>query len=300
MAKKTSSTPPPASGDWDLLIERIKSSQCTAFLGAGASFPRIADAKTIADQIVPPELKEYGLFCKSDSLAKITQMLAIYRDESFPRDKVAKICKDAHSTNPEPCNIHKTLAKLPINFYITTNYDDYILEALKQENKTPKDIICPWSSTKKVKTSKTTHLPCPSPTQPYVYYLHGSYRNPATMVLTEDDYLTFLGWIKSDLSRVPATLHGAFAANSLVFIGYGLGDWDFRVLVRSIIDTASRNTGKMSISVQLPPDEMTDTNASFIQQHLEKYLSSLIKVNIKLFWMSADEFAKELEYRWEN
>jgi hypothetical protein len=57
----------------------------------------------------------------------------------FPKEKIARLIKDApcpnFDQNDEP---HSVLAELPFRIYITTNYDDFMMRALKFKGKDPK------------------------------------------------------------------------------------------------------------------------------------------------------------------
>ena len=75
------------------------------------------------------------------------------------------------------------------------------------------------------------------------------------MVLTEDDYLAFLVEISTDNSErmLPSAIRNALASTSLLFVGYSLSDWDFRVLFRGLMGSLGRTLGMTSIAVQLDP-----------------------------------------------
>jgi hypothetical protein len=70
-----------------------------------------------------------------------------------------------------------------------------------------------------------------------LFKLHGHIeRDPArsaddTFVITEEDYVSFLGRINSGDSVIPADLVTIMQSRTLLFLGYGLRDWNFRVLL---------------------------------------------------------------------
>ena len=71
------------------------------------------------------------------------------------------------------------------------------------------------------------------------------------MVLTEDDYLEFLVRMNRDASEplLPPVIRTAFK-DSLLFVGYSLSDWSFRVLFRGLIGSLPAGLGNLSIAVQ--------------------------------------------------
>jgi NAD-dependent SIR2 family protein deacetylase len=52
-----------------------------------------------------------------------------------------------------------------------------------------------------------------------------------TFVITEDDYVSFLGRMGPENSVIPADLVAIMQSRTLLFLGYGLRDWNFRVLL---------------------------------------------------------------------
>jgi len=52
-----------------------------------------------------------------------------------------------------------------------------------------------------------------------------------TFVITEEDYVSFLGRMNSGDSVIPADLVTLMQSRTLLFLGYGLRDWNFRVLL---------------------------------------------------------------------
>ena len=52
-----------------------------------------------------------------------------------------------------------------------------------------------------------------------------------TFVITEEDYVSFLGRMSSGESVIPAELVTMMQKRTLLFLGYSLRDWNFRVLL---------------------------------------------------------------------
>ena len=53
-------------------------------------------------------------------------------------------------------------------------------------------------------------------------------------MLTEDDYFDFLIGVTANKDLIPKPVRRALADSALLFLGFQLDDWDFRVLFRSI------------------------------------------------------------------
>jgi hypothetical protein len=72
---------------------------------------------------------------------------------------------------------------------------------------------------------------------------------------------------------VPPRIREAWAGTSLLFLGYRLADWDFRVLFRSILSYLERSIGLAHVSVQLVPGE--DRISEKQKQKAQEYLLTL-------------------------
>jgi hypothetical protein len=68
-----------------------------------------------------------------------------------------------------------------------------------------------------------------------LFKIHGhigrARRTDDTFVITEEDYVSFLGRMSSGNSVIPADLVNLMQSRTLLFLGYGLRDWNFRVLL---------------------------------------------------------------------
>jgi hypothetical protein len=89
---------------------------------------------------------------------------------------------------------HAVFAGLPLPVYLTTNYDDFMVAALRQRAKDPRREVCRWNSSPSMRAEPTVLDPAfvPTPANPVVFHLHGHIGLPESLVLTEDDYLDFL------------------------------------------------------------------------------------------------------------
>ena len=232
-------------------------------------------------------------------LVRVAQFHAIQSDPNAPKEEVAEICArrarrkcqrpPAFGKEGEP---HGVLATLPLPIFISTNYDDFMLRALRERQKDPRREICRWQEV-------LEHVPSvfeqersykPTPANPLVYHLHGTMDVPESMVLTEDDYLTFLVQMAANAELLPGVLQQAFAASTFLFIGYRLGDWNFRVLFQAL-----RARQLFSSVVVMKPLEEGDPNRTAQQNYFEKYCAAM---EMKIYWGTGRDFGKELEERW--
>ena len=283
---------------WDTLLRRIRDRRCTPFLGAGASAGYIQTAKQVAQMWA--DQFNYPL-SNRDDLASVAQFLAINVDGAEPKDIFSALCRNADRPDfNDQTEIHRALADLPFPIYITTNYDSFMLEALKRAGKEPQLQYCKWYEKPTEFRSPPKAPPEPTVERPLIYHLHGCCEDSQSMVLTEDDYLDFLiSMLRRKNRLLPTYVLDALAGTSLMFIGYSHRDWTFLVLFRALMETISRSVERLSVSVQLPPDETTSEQRPHIQRYFEKRYTRAHQIKTIVHWARASEFAHELRQRWE-
>jgi hypothetical protein len=283
--------------DWDLLLRRIKDRKCTPFLGAGVCCEKIP----LGSQIASEWAKKYDYPMEdSDDLIRVAQFVAVIKDPMIPKEdmckKIKELLKEVTPSYFEvPGELHGVLADLSLPVYITTNYDDLMERAFESRGKTPKREICRWNKVLK-KRKRTPSDYVPSPQNPLVFHLHGSYEIPESLVLTEDDYLDFLVASSRDLNVLPPRIQEAFADTSLLFLGYRVADWDFRVFFRILTEYIERSISRAHLSVQLVPGNVSEPQKEKAQEYLDRYFHEL---DIQVYWHDCREFAAELKIRWE-
>ena len=283
--------------DWDTLLRRIKRRKCTPFLGAGACCAVLPLGSDIAQEWAQKycyPLKDPG------DLVKVAQFLAVERgDPMFPKEEILDqfFTGVAPPDFTDPDEPHGVLADLPLPIYMTTNYDDFMVQALKSRNKDPKRELCCWNKYLKDQLKDQPSIfesePGfdPTPANPVVFHLHGHDDVSESLVLTEDDYMDFLVNISRDQDLLPPRIQRALTGASLLFIGYRLADWTFRVLFRGLITSTEPSLRRISVTVQLPPA------STEVQKYMDKYFN---RIDLRVYWGTAREFAAELRRRWEE
>jgi CHAT domain/SIR2-like domain len=136
----------------------------------------------------------------------------------------------------------------------------------------------------------------PSEAEPLVYHLFGHIARPRSLVLTEDDYFDFLIGVTRDRDLVPSRVRRAFADSSLLFLGFRLDEWDFRVLHRTVLSQeGNRSDSYTNVAVQIDPEEGRNVEPERARRYLERYFDSS---NITIYWGSTESFIKELGDAW--
>jgi hypothetical protein len=279
-------------------VRRIKKGKCTPFLGAGACVPALPLGSTVAKTWA----EQYG-YPLEDSwdLVRVAEYLAVKYDPMYPKEEfLEEFLTDVKPPDfCEPDEPHGMLADLPLPVYMTTNYDDFMVRALLDRQKTPHRELLPWN--KYVREQDSVFGPDsvfePTANEPVVFHLHGHNEVPESLVLAEGDYLDFLVNVSREQERIPARIQRAMASSSLLFIGYSLADWSFRVIFRGILQTTEASLRRISVTVQLPPGEAESLEQQKKQAYLDDYFQSK---QMRVYWGTAREFAADLRANWER
>ena len=282
--------------DWDNLLRRISIHKCVPFLGAGASY----GALPLGDEIAR-EWAERFHYPMSDTgdLVRVSQFLAVEYDLTFPKELVLERLGTGNPPDfraaDEP---HAVLAALPLKVYLTTNYDDFMVKALASRWRDPKREFCRWNELIREQPTLFDQEPGYEPTvaRPLVYYLHG-HTDPNSVVLTEDDYLTFLAAMQ-DPKLLPDQVRQPIASSSLLFIGYRMADWNIRVLLQGLrrLGQGLGGRGNLSVMVLVPPEGPEGTQKK-MQEYLDRYYAA---IDLRVYWGTARQFCGELATRWKQ
>ena len=290
--------------DWEMLIDRIQRKGCTPFLGPGVSI----DGYNQRAQIARAFAKDFDYpMDDCDDLARVGRFVSVKFSAAYARNKLL----DAYQKLP-PANLqnrtdpHVVLASLPIPVYVTTNHNDFMIQALKAQYKDPHAELCKWNKSI-IETSKfLKERNEPTPAQPVVFHLYGHPQVSAegtmlnSLVFTEDDYYEFLIKVASDEKAIPLRVRRAMAGTSLLLLGYRMEERDFRVLFHYLLAKPLQvSTDRVHVAVQVPLDEAkAEEQQRKVQEFLARYIVSK-QVDIRVYWGTSQDFAAELKMRWE-
>ena len=315
---------------WPAILRTISRGQCTPILGPGLYESLLGQPREIARRWA--EAYHYPMAPhERESLPQVAQFLTINQYDRAPYDELEEYLEKQIQTRykddlpPElrqgrssldtlvdavgakrrqsyPAEPNKVLAQLPLPIYITTNPDNLIVSALKEAGKDPQVVLCPWNDyVEQVESIYDTEPDYfPTPDRPLVYHLFGNLNEPDSLVLTEDDYFDFLIGVTSNKELIPSAVRRALADTALMFLGFQMDDWNFRVLFRSILSQqgGGRRDRYAHIAVQIEPEEGRILEPERARRYLENYFSK--GADISLFWGSAEDFLKELNMRWKE
>ena len=301
---------------------------CTPLLGPGLLEPYVGRLQEIAskwaeDQHYPMAPHE------TEQLARIAQFIDVKIEHGhlhrelerhlcrqlvarhggvIPADLVARAEEDplladllaaaveARKADPRVSEAHHALADLNLPIYLTTNPDSLLADLLEARGKEVQVDICRWNADL-VHGEEQVFEPLgeerPTPERPLVYHLFGHLDDPRSLVLSEDDHFDFLSGFVRYKDHVPSVVRAALSTTSLLFVGFRLDDWSFRVLFRAIMNQEGAGlAARLShIAAQIEPEEGRLLDPAGTREFLRKYVGT---ANISLYWGTAEAFLGDL------
>ena len=288
---------------WEMLLRRISLGKFTPFLGPESCFgPGLSSSKIAMDWA-----QKYAYPLEDDDdLTRVAQYMTYNEyggDGNAVKDLLVEEFRSVQPPNfSDPNEPHRVLASLPIKIYINTHYLGFTFEALKHLHKDPRQIYCRWYAPDESKESGLAPGYEPTVANPLVYNLFGHISESESLVLTEDDYLDFLGRTAEDPELLPQPVQSAMVNHSLLFLGYQMTELDFRVLLRSVNNLWHRKqlrTKGTHLSVQMVHvgDHPAPEQLAQVKSYFGNYCQEL---SIGVYWGSTREFVSELRQRWED
>lgn len=309
---------------WKSIVHQARRGKAVAILGSGVAESIFGDSRDLARKIALahgfplaphqrddlPQVSQYLSVSQAPSYAvdavlqqmrdEILQrqpMLAVeLRDAKLPKLLDAFVKRESNGASP---HAYQMLAKLPISVYVCATPDKLMLKALEQAGKKPTPLYANWRPSSDSAPVEPPYTGTPTPETPVVYHMLGVYGKNESLVLTEDDYFDYL-IATSTYKLIPRVVRSALVSNSLLFLGFQLMDWSFRVLFRLIhgLEGVGKGATMSHVGVQVNPEEHTLADVGRARRYLEKYFDK--EANLGVFWGSADDFLRELRVKLDS
>ena len=313
-------------GFWQALFTKIAAKRCIPFIGPGVTNHLLPSKQELARQLAASY--KYP-FPDIESLPRVTQFIGSI-DYMEPRDQVVsrlvaqfrKRMGDAagpkrmDQTLSEAISaakwgtlsrtlfedeIHRQLAGLDLPLYLTTNFDNFMTEALQarldenQKGKVRREVV-PWRE----KSLDQRNLePAPTPEAPAVLHLFGTDADLESIVLSEDDHLDYLARISRDNEHfLPENVNSLLARSTLLFLGYGLEDLDFKIITRGLLANIDmKRWGALKVAVQLESSQPDAAKEKEVVEYFKRYFS---ESKIEIYWGTTLQFMTDLSSRWKE
>jgi hypothetical protein len=315
---------------WPFLLQNIDRGHCTPFLGPGLAAGLLPGRETVAEMLAD----KYGYpLPDRQRLVRVAQYMALIDPETLRSDYVRllqrslfryldvapspeekRLLRDASFTetaeilqwgervlNVREGEIHHLLADLELPLYVTTNFDNFMVEALRYHRPevNPRRIGPRWALAE-AGNPEYVLLPEPSREEPVVLHLNGHDGDAEQLrhlVLSEDDYLAHFVRLSRDQEQIlPMNVLGMLSQHSFMFLGFQLDDWEFRSVLQGLVRALPQpdpTNRKIHVGVQLEVGEAPSAEKAV--EYLERYLG---RFNIDIYWGTPQQFVTELHSRW--
>jgi hypothetical protein len=214
-----------------------------AFLPTGAELARYLDDRSGYPSGEPVEL------------ARVAQYFGGVTGRGGLDDELHEVFSQRCAPGP----IHQMLARVPRLLVVTTNYDDLMEQALVAEGRkhrvvvyrTESPLFLYWNGTDpEPQEVSANELTFDLADAPVVFKMHGAMNREApqrgSYVITEDDYVEFLARL-STTTAIPVAFAEPFRRSHFLFLGYGLRDWNLRVVLHQIYQRWPRRYASWAI-----------------------------------------------------
>jgi hypothetical protein len=302
---------------YGIIAGLLKTGQVVPFLGAGVNRAeqQEGDGTNHATDASLPTGSELSLALADESdfpeeetnrtdLSKVASYFVEQAGRQVLRERLHKVF-DRDFT---PCDIHTYLAEIASPMLIvTTNYDDLTERAFAQAGR-PFDLVVHPTDRRDLDASVLwwkAGVAEPVPVPPnellidlkattVIYKMHGTVDRRSkwdSYVITEEDYVDFLSRMTGN-TAVPAIFMRHFRSRHFLFLGYGLRDWNLRVVLRNM---KTKLPGTAGAEQGEDDDAVRSWAIQFRPSALEKELWNAR--NIKIYDLSIGEFVKQLRER---
>lgn len=177
-------------------------------------------------------------------LTKIAQYYEATLGSAPLRQKLLEIFTHEQSITP----LHDFLAGIdkPL-LIVTTNYDDMLERAFRAADRefdlvvhmTSENKVMWWPHDAQPHTISAKKLEVDLTKRTVIYKMHGAVDRRAGQsgeyVITEDDYVSFLARM-TQKNVIPDIFAEPFQTRPFLFLGYGLFDWNLRVILKHVQD----------------------------------------------------------------
>ena len=275
------------------IVGYLKTGHCIPFLGAGASIPDLKPSATnkpeteevssgqpipdngqrsapLSDQTVPSGTGmagELALKLGIDPLIQMDLPMAAFLFERVHDRQTLTTYIGDRLTGQPPSEAHRVLAKIiiylhshrslemrPVELIITTNFDQQLENELVYLNrKLP--LRPPIKINTIIASTRSQQAKQIEEDSVNLLKLHGCVSDSDSLIVTDDDYIKMLNRLGGSVPTtfIDVTILGEIPKAGLLFLGYSLGDWDFRAFYEALMGNRSPSKKYTSYAVQRRP-----------------------------------------------
>jgi CHAT domain/SIR2-like domain len=312
---------------WRSICRRVRQGKVIPIVGPDAGEHLLGTSRELAERLAEAEGFPLAAHQRGD-LAKVAQYLSVSQDRAYAQGRVLdQVRAQLLARNPEiagedgsrrplpelldaalerrrgdPDEPFRILSELPASIYLTASPETLLYKALKATGRQPALLVCDWRPSEESHPREPPFEGVPKQEAPVVYQVFGFFGRPESLVLTEDDFFDYL-IASSTYKLIPKVVRGSLTESSLIFVGFRLEEWTFRVLFRMImtLEGCAELRQYSHVGVQVDPEEHSQADVDRARRYLEGYFGSERAAGrgrgeprIDIYWGSAADFLREL------
>lgn len=294
-------------GCLESIADAFERESCLVFLGAGASVSRSTPSLPTGAELA----HKLATACELDPPGAVPLSTAAFYFEFYrSRDDLnAFLVKEIDRDEVPPSDTLRNLTRLigvlerrgKRVFVITTNYDRLFEKAYRESLGQDPGVVVyrgAWDPTDKAKSLHVglngdpefwLHSDDRRPT--ILYKMHGciSMASDQNLVVTEEDYINFMTNAVSlhTEKRILNFARYRIAQSTILFVGYGLSDFNFRVLYKA----TAEGRGRKAYALQY----FDETSASALERlRWDATVSFWSRKNVEILNVDAADFTRDL------
>lgn len=304
-------------GNWDAIRLKIEDAECTPIIGPGLLETLFEYRSWLARRWAQEYFFPLAPAQRED-LTAVAQYLASKQGPDFPHKKLIKDLQigvlqrlsgpAAAPGQPLPALLrqlrqrtfggredpYRILADLPLPVFILASPDPLLVQALQERGKRPRVGVLPWR--RGLKDPYAAHRDHePTADEPLVYHLFGTLDAPRSLVVTQDDFVDFLLMLQKPEVRgsIPRVVLERLVDSSLLFFGFQIDSWEFRVVFRTIMQQEGMESSRgPHVAAQIDPEEGRVLDPVGARTYFERYLRGAY---VDMYWGTPERFLYELE-----
>ncbi len=259
-------------------VKEILDENAAIFAGAGLSIPA---GYVNWSELLRPLAEEIGLDIDKES--DLVSLAQYHSNENHGnRNRINQVILDEFSSEARLTENHRILARLNIPTYWTTNYDDMIEKALKDEGKVA-DVKYTTEHLTLTKRGRNA----------VVYKMHGDVSHPNKAIILKDDYESY----HVKMQPYITALSGDLVSKTFLFLGFSFTDPNLDYILSRVRVNYSNNQRRHYCLLKEVKQKKDEALAEFEyrQRKQELFINDLKRFNIQTILIkSYDEITEAL------